>query len=260
MRSANRALIENRFWGLAVHFLKSVVAALAAFSAVPASATVIDATSIGYEGNYYGGIGYAPAAFEEIGPAGRFVFSGTDINTNAAFNAYTFCANIFRGVGAGLFAIMPLSELTSDVVKQSQLAALLTHADAEISPFVPYSDEAIAASASLQLAIWEVIYEAGSVGYDVSSGDFYTFGTPGTLTYFEPLWGRANHYLANVTNGTWTASPSQASYLFSDANQSQLFASPGVPEPATWLTLVLGFLGVGIGSRASRPTRAAKTA
>lgn len=244
-----------------MRIVKSVLAALAATVAVPASATVIHADFIGYEGNYYGGIGYAPANFQEIGPAGRFVFVGTDTATNAAFNAYTFCADIFRGVNTGDFLITPLSQIASSVTKQQQLAALLTHADAEISAFVPYSQQAVSTAASLQLAIWEVIYEAGTTGYDVSNGDFYTFGDPMTDNYFVPLWGLANGYLANVTNGSWTASASEASVLYSATNQSQLFVGgPGVPEPATWLTMLLGFIGVGIGTRASRPRRAAEAA
>jgi hypothetical protein len=245
-----------------VRFLKTVVAALAAFTAVPASATVIyaDLAGINYEsGNYYGGIGYAPLSFTTVGPAGRFLFNGNDINTNAAFSALTFCADLFRDVGTGLYAISPISLITLDATKQSQLAALLTHAAAAIDG-APNFDAHNATAAALQLAIWEVIYEQGTSSYTVESGDFYAFEDPSAQNFLLPLRAEADSYLANITNGSWTGSASQVSVLFSEVNQSQLFLNPGVPEPATWLTLVLGFVGVGVGTRASRPKRAVKTA
>ncbi len=241
-----------------MRFVKTVLAALAAAVSVPASATMIhaDLADINYEsGNYYGGIRFQDGVtdFYEVGPAGRFLFNGTNLDTNAPYSALTFCADIFRGVNTGDYLISPLSSISANVTRQQQLAALLIHADAVINAAPDYLARN-ATAAALQLAMWEVIYEDGANPYTVRSGNF------STDFYFTDLWDEVDSYLTNVTAGTWAASASQGGVLLSQENQSQLFAINAVPEPATWLTMLLGFIGVGIGTRASRPRRTANAA
>jgi PEP-CTERM motif len=243
-----------------MRILKTVFAALAVATAMPASATIIHAVGddINYEsGNYYGGIRFEDGMtnFYEVGPAGRFLFNGTDTGTNAPFSALTFCADIFHGVGTDDYLISPLSSIATSAVRQKQLAALLTYADATINLTTDYLVRN-ATAAALQLAMWEVIYEGDGIPYTVRSGNF------STDFYFTDLWDEADSYLANITDNTWKASASQGRVLLAaNMSQSQLYAvSGGVPEPATWLTMMLGFIGIGVGTRASRPRRAVKTA
>ena len=246
-----------------MRILKTLAVALCLTATLPAAATVIrvggPGTGIGYDPfGVYGGIRYIKpdsSVFDIIGPAGQFQFRGINTSTNAAFFAYTFCADLFKDAGDGDFLISSLSSITADVTKQKQLAALVINADAIINA-AGISGRGDA-TASFQLAIWEVLYETGTSGYNVSGGNFSTYGDSSTSNYFVPLWGQANGYLANVTNGTWTASANRASILFSDTAQSQIFSN-AVPEPATWLMMILGFAGIGAASR--RKAKAVVTA
>ena len=249
--------------GAVVRILKTFTAALCLTAAFPAAATVIHVggpgTGIGYDPfGSYGGIRYVrpdSSVFDIIGPAGQFQFRGINTSTNAAYLAYTFCVDLFKDAGDGDYLISSLSSITANVTKQQQLAALVTHADAIINA-AGISGRGDA-TASFQLAIWEVLYETGISGYDVSVGNFSTYGDSSTNNYFVPLWGQANGYLANVTNGTWTASANRASILFSETAQSQIVPN-AIPEPSSWLMMILGFAGIGAASR--RKAKAIATA
>jgi hypothetical protein len=225
----------------------AAAAALLVSAAMPAQAVTIHANwqDIGYDAARGGGIGLG--TYRDTGPAGRFVFHGTNVDTNASFDALTFCVDIFTAVNTGDFVISPLSSLVSSVDKQQQLAGILSHANAIIDGAVDY-DARNDAGAALQLAIWEILYENGTSGYDVSNGHFYTFGSPDGSFPFETLWGQANGYLAQ----NWLAPAERASALISQDSQSQIFLNPGVPEPATWLTMILGFALAGAASRSAR--------
>lgn len=220
-------------------------AALAAI-ATPANATVIQANvnDINYEsGNYYGGIGFNDGVtnFAEIGPAGRFSFNGTVVGSGDPFTALTFCIDIFTAVGSDLYVISSLSTLFSNATKQSQFAALLANVD-DVLAAAPDSDARNAAAASLQLALWEIIYEPGTSAYTIAAGTFYTYGDPATNDYFVPLWSTADGYLANIENGIWTGDVSRVNLLVAEVAQSQAYYGPaGIPEPAAWLSMILGF-------------------
>jgi hypothetical protein len=236
------------FGGYSMSKFKALLAAVAVAFTAPASATVIAGGAIGYDpGAYYGGIGYAPTNFAEIGPAGRFRFLGSDVDTGAQFSAYTWCVDIFHSVDTGNYVITPLSVILSDPTKRQQLAALLSNSQAAIDSSI----DPVATAAAFQLAIWEVVYETGTTGYNVASGDFYTYGTVDTNTYFVPLWGEANGFLSNVTGGIWTGNANRVSVLFSETLQSQAFLNP-VPEPASWALMISGFGFVGGAVRRSR--------
>ena len=240
--------------GAVVRILKTLAATLCLSATLPAAATVIrvggPGTGLGYDPyGSYGGIHYIrpdSSVFDIIGPAGQFQFRGINTTTNAAYFAYTFCADLFKDAGDGDYLISPLSSITADVTKQKQLAALVINADAIINA-AGISGRGDA-TASFQLAIWEVLYETGTSGYDVSGGKFSTYGDATTNNYFVPIWGQANGYLANITNGTWTASANRASILFSETAQSQIVPN-AIPEPASWLMMILGFAGIGAVSR-----------
>jgi hypothetical protein len=230
-----------------MRMILAAAAALLASVAMPAQAVTIhaDVQNINYDAARGGGIGLG--TYTDIGPAGRFVFHGTNTSTNASFDALTFCVDIFRAVGTGHFVISPLSSLAESVEKQQQLAGILSHAGAIIDAAVG-SDARNDAGAALQLAIWEILYENGTSGYDVSNGHFYTFGSPDGSFPFQTLWGQANSYLAQ----NWLAPAERASILLSFDSQSQIYLNPGVPEPAAWLTMILGFGIVGAATRKRR--------
>jgi hypothetical protein len=225
----------------------AMAGAFAALFVTPASAVIIRAelSGINYEsGNIYGGLALTSRNFSEIGPAGRFLFNGTNTSNGSAFSALTFCVDIFRAVDGGDFTISPLSSIVSNLQKQQQLAALVTNAAGAINRATTLGARNFTAAA-LQLAIWEVIYEGGIGNYSVADGDFFAFGTPDTNNFFVPLFGEANRYLTNISDGTWTGSVSRASILFSSTSQSQVFFNAAVPESATWAMMILGFGMIG---------------
>lgn len=234
----------------------------AALSMPAAAATTISLNSIGYNGGgLYGNLHYAPSNnYTSYGPAGRFEVAGVDTVTNAAFNAFTWCIDIFKAVDAGDFTIVPLASLVGNATKQSQLAALLNNADGIIDNPALDWDGKNAAGAAFQLAIWEVVYEAGTSGYDLAIGDFFAEGSQFT----SAIQTKANGYLYKVTSGEWMASSLSVAALKSDTglNQNQIFRTPqvAVPEPATWLTLVVGFGIAGGALRRSRKTNAGSLA
>ncbi len=212
-----------------------------------------DISGINYEsGNYYGGIGVGN--WTDIGPAGRFLFTGTDVATGDPFSAYTFCIDVFTGVGTSNYMLAPVGARFGSVAKQRQLAGLLSHVDGILASAVDY-DARNASAAALQLAVWELVYEPTTTGYSVASGNFYTFGDPTTNNYFVPLWGEANGYLSNVESGAWTSKASQVQLLLSESAQSQIFlGAGGVPEPSTWAMMMMGVGAAGAMLRRRKAT------
>jgi PEP-CTERM motif len=241
-----------------MRFLKSLAALCATAivaMAVPASATVINITNGSYTPeSLFGGFHvHSVSNAGYTGTVGRFTVSGTDVDTMADFSVRSYCIDVFKGLYTYVdFTINPLSSFFSDPTKQAQVAALLVHAD----PLVDLAaDEATKKqiASSIGLAVWELVYEPGTTGYSLLNGNFDVWGG------FEELQVRADGYLANVENGTWSALPSQASVLLAaydggPLSQSQVFinASPAVPEPATWLSMILGFGVAGAAMRRRR--------
>jgi hypothetical protein len=239
--------------------IKLLLASLAALATAPACATANLGDTVYADwhninavyGNYYGNIHDAGHPMIN-GPASEISFNGTDTTQHTAFSALTFCVDIFHDIGTGNYVIDPLSQITSSVTKQKQLAALVTHASSAIAA----SSNKNATAVALQLAIWEVEYEAGTTGYTVASGNFYANGTSSPVNAFTGQQTEANKYLSYVTTGTWTASVNSARILYSSTNQSQIYAVPlsAIPEPSTWLTMILGFGLVGWLSRKRHAT------
>jgi hypothetical protein len=231
--------------------------------ATPASAsTVVDLTAVPYgAGGAGGGIHVGSLGVAGYGPTGRFDVSGTFVGSLAPFIARTFCIDVttpfYTTANANRFAIQSLAAFSADPVKQAQVAALLLNTQALIDS-APNAGAREVAAVATGLAVWEILYEPGTVGYSVSdgmpgSGNFFAYGD------FNRFQATANSYLANVENGSWTGSTMRLRTLVSvtENSQNQIFIA-SVPEPGTWTMLIGGFALIGAALR--RRTRLATRA
>lgn len=241
-----------------MRILKTLVAAAAVLFAVPATATV-NLSSAAYTPNaIFGGIHVTSLGLNFGGETGRFTLTGIDNDTNKALSFSSYCLDLTTALFTSVdFTIKPISSFFTDTTKRSQIAGLLVFADPLIA-LASNDVEKQQIAASIGLAIWEIVYETGNTGYTIGGGNFSVFGD------FVALQSRADGYLANVLNGTWVASASRVSTLIANRDpnalsQDQIYLT-GVPEPATWLTMILGFAGIGFAARTARRQRAALAA
>ncbi len=198
----------------------------------------------------------------EGGEAGGIAISLTNSTTGVTSTTTVWCSDISDYLATpGTYALDILSRDigqpgypalaagTVGTTKVNQVNALLTAlATGQIGPLTA------AASAALQVAIWEVIYETGDANYNVTSGDF-SIGSYGGDDV-AAVEADADQYLANITNGTWLANanatveqlqPSGANnqsliYLATTSVQGQSAAA--IPEPASLAVLASGLAGL----------------
>jgi hypothetical protein len=231
-------------------FLFGVAGAALACGAMPASAAIVfDSITYSPESRF-GGFNLTPAISTNTGSTGRFAASGTDLATNSRVSFLSYCIDIATGFASyNNYEVRSLSTVISDTIKRQQLAALILNADPLISTAASMT-EAEEIAAAIGLAIWEIIYEDRTIGYDVSdgAGAFSVWGD------FVPLTTRTNSYLTNVTTGEWTGDASRLSALVSvdGTSQNQVFILSPVPEPSTWAQLTFGLAIVGTAIRRRR--------
>jgi hypothetical protein len=236
-----------------MRIFKRLIAAIglatAAISA-PASATTIFLESSSYSPPaLFGGITYTPIGFSQGGEAGRFSFSGRNIQSNDPFAVLSYCLDFTRTLTGGNFELSPISSFVSNPIKQAQLAALLRNTNPLFAATTDINLQSRIA-ASVALGVWEIVYEAGVGGYSVTNGDFSTFGD------FVDIQGQADSYLAAVLSGP-LGNINDLGALVAFDNQSQVFllgggAGGGVPEPATWAMMIIGFGMIGAALRRRR--------
>jgi len=238
--------LRNRFTTLGL----ALALALGAGSAAQATTTVtVNSAGIDSVGYKSGQISYDPPGtssdVNESGNIGRIVMSGVN-QVGLPTNWESFCVDIYHTLGTGAFTLSDISTLGLSATQVGQLKAVLSNADTYITDATK--------SAAVQMAIWEIIYESSLNNYSLSTGYFQVSGANvGTAIT------NANEILNNVINGTWLASGSLIVSVFSaTGKQSQLaygFAegsSGAVPEPATWMMMLIGFGAVGLALRRKR--------
>jgi hypothetical protein len=200
----------------------------------------------------------------EGGGAGGIVVSLTDTTTNTTSMLTVWCSDISNYLSTP--ATYTLDTLSSNIgastypaftagtvgtTKVNQVNALLTAmANGLISPV-----NAVA-SAALQAAIWEVIYETGDSGYNVTAGTFFVGSYNGDDV--SAVEADANQYLSNVELGTWAANAGATVEQlqpapFGSDNQSLIYLATSstqsqsvkvVPEPGSLVLLATGLAGL----------------
>ncbi|MEK6637570.1 MAG: PEPxxWA-CTERM sorting domain-containing protein [Pseudomonadota bacterium] len=225
----------------------AVIGLATACVAAPASATTIFLDEAHYSPPaLFGGISYTPLSLTFGGEAGRFAFTGRNAQTNDPFSVLSYCLDFTRTLTGGNFELGAISSFLSNTTKQQQLAALLRNTN---PLFATTNDVSLQSriAASVALGVWEIVFEAGVGGYSVANGDFSTFGD------FVDIQAQADSYLAAVLNGP-VGNANDIGALVAFDNQSQVFlvgggAGGGVPEPATWAMMMLGFGMIGAALR-----------
>lgn len=195
---------------------------------------------------------------------GRIALTGTDTVTNAPVGFLAYCIDIFDYLKNGLFSI---ANFTFDPGKAQQLKVLLTNTagsidavDASALTASQKLNQKTNVSSAIQMAVWEIAFETPGNPYSVTAGDFWMNGSglTGTNGGISSAQSLAQGYLANINTNAWSqADPNYALKMLvpHDAanNQTQVFlVSTPVPEPATWLMLILGFGLVGGAMRKRR--------
>jgi len=175
----------------------------------------------------------------ETAAIGRIELKGTSAGQPVTIDSY--CVDVFDWLKPGIFTDASLSTLNLTPIRLSELTTFIEHADALVS-----STKNPVYSAAAQLGVWEILYETSN-RLDLTRGAFYASG--GNLNgwhYSATLL--ANSWLANVTNNIWKPIPGMEVGLITPGagNQPQIYvrsaASPiAVPEPASWVTMLLGF-------------------
>lgn len=202
--------------------------------AAPASAlTLLSASMDTSNTAYITGPGYSVDAY--IGPV---TFHAT--NGGPAFDFTAYCVDIFHdmflgplngGAGYGYHAeALTTDSKTSTGAGQAGDALSVVQLQ-DISGLLNYSDtltDAGAADLSRRLAgIQGAIWEIENPGYSVN-------GSAQVNAYIAEDVAKAGHLPVGTMHS-----------VFADDWSHQAFASGGVPEPATWTMLIMGFGGVG---------------
>ncbi len=262
--------------------LRSIgVVAVGALLAVAASGTARAGGTTGTlaqdPGYSYGMLyGYAQGSINYTGPGGPVSYGDNalagemlmDFTVNRLTSYYSvFCTDIFNEWSSGnQYTLTPLTDYTQfasgnssspgiSQLQYDQLLALLNGVDAT-NYITGKSGQAQAdASAGVQLAVWEIINEAGAGAgtYNVTSGKF-SVDLPGYGTYDTTATGDANTLLSLVggTSPSWNNYTGVLSeftpYPSGTGNQNFSFLTvsqrgSSVPEPGSLALLATGLAG-----------------
>ncbi len=197
----------------------------------------------------YGAIDFAGDLSRSLAPAsasyleiGQYRMIGVDEN-NQPLDFLTWCVDLYHNQSGGTYLIGDIAVAVSDTARANALLALIGN-----NPMPGTAD----ASAAMQLAVWEIVYEATGANWNVTSGLFSSGEANGGGDFANALT-LANGYLGNVANNIWQTQPGTSlASLTQEYAQDQVTLIPSVPEPATWAMMIAGFGAVGWAARRRR--------
>lgn len=221
-------------------------------AASPLAAQAVTVTNVAFTPGSVNGTIHSSLYNGDAG-IGRFEFKGNYAG-GGAFDIFTYCVDLAHSVSLGAvsytsYSIQPLSALaTITTAKANALNALLTNAAPLLAAAT--GQDAVDISAATQLAVWEIMFETQPTWSVTSAASAFYMTTPGAssssnLTALTSAETLANDYLSKVATSSWAVNNNyQLKLLLSPSQQTQVFLT-GVPEPATWGMLLVGFGALG---------------
>jgi hypothetical protein len=159
----------------------------------------------------------------ESGGAGMITLNNAKEDGTSLGNLKVWCVDLFDNLANGGSFTTRRSFAYNDAT-YGKVNALISHG----TPLLG-NDENV--SAALQIAIWTELF-GSMVTIDVQGSDS------------KEVKSLAASYVADVTNGPWTADPHSMLYVLSKpGNQSQAYLT-NVPEPASMTVLAAGLAGM----------------
>ncbi|HMI18032.1 MAG TPA: PEPxxWA-CTERM sorting domain-containing protein [Sphingomonas sp.] len=241
----------------------------AAGIAAGAQATDIDTfinTNGGYTyidpatGSINGTIHFAGNEGGEGAAVGRILLTGVDASNNAV-SMPVYCIDVADWLAPGVFTKQALSSLSFTTAQQTAIVKFITYGDAQVNAASGFTKTLL--SAATQLGVWEILNEAPSTSWNVLSGTF-SASAYGSDTTILSAAAQANSWLNLLTANTLPTIPGQTLSVLNPGggNQSQVYITArggddnielGVPEPATWGMIVVGFGLLGAALRRRKP-------
>jgi phospholipase/lecithinase/hemolysin len=192
------------------------------------------------------------------------IFTGGPISFAAAGNDFATGLGQLYGLGARNFVIVDTPDIGLLPVSIATAGAIpgrlgeLTDRSEEINALLASSAGALDALPGTQVSFFDLFgFEHNLLANPAA------FGLPASLNTTTPcqIVGGGSPQLANCANSLYFDAihpTAQVHAVIAGAVLTQLRSTAAVPEPATWLAMLLGFAVIGIALR--RPARAAATA
>jgi hypothetical protein len=229
-----------------------------ASAAIPITVTDVEM----YQG-YTANIGTSETAWTNI-----MRFTATGPGGAAVPDLFGFCIDIYHNIGLGPQTLSfsdtkgdPPPLLTTNFngtpnnLSPGQVKAISDLVDSGYLLYVnnPGSDDMWLQEAAIQAAIWQV--ENTNIVISVNNSSTTVTGDPTTLgTYFTKF------STGNYNPADYGVTPQDRVFTLLSTNRSQSFAigwpGGGVPEPATWGLMLVGFGGMGAVLRRNRKAAA----
>lgn len=198
-------------------------------------------------GSINGQIHWASNPGGEGAAVGRILLQGTDASHNAQ-SIPVYCVDVADILSNGTFYKQDLSTLSFSDTQKANLIKFVTYGDALVNAATGF--QMTLDAAATQLGVWELLNETASSTWDVLTGNFYV-SRYGNDSIFDAA-ALANSWLTSLKNGGIPTSTTQTLGVLDPGhgNQTQVYITargnsdinePGVPEPATWGMIVLGF-------------------
>lgn len=175
------------------------------------------------------------------------------VGTGSGNGFLAFCIEPFQDVylnSTYTYEMSPLANADSTTINGGLGAVKATQIAQLFGQFAPdFSAITTTQAVALQLAIWEIVAELSNNPFDVWTGSTY-FTTPASSNFVASM-NLAQTYLDYVSTATSGSPQAQGLMALTNGQYQDMIVQvvSAAPEPATWMTMILGFGLVGYALR-----------